>query len=183
MPTNEFVQSLSPTGYVSYERDRKAREFAAECNATDVLEMLKSLRRLDANDQNALRLSTDRANSSWTEASLVDRAIDIGIALESLLLHNSSSQGEVQFRLSIRGASLLNTQGENPIQNYKLLRRVYDFRSAAVHTGNVRSKKGEDIGKMLDEGVGVWSQLSRKIVQLGRFPDWETEYVLRGRSV
>jgi hypothetical protein len=51
-----------------------------------------------------LRIPLDRLSRAGREWDFADRAIDLGIALESLLLHDIGLPGELRFRLSLRGA-------------------------------------------------------------------------------
>ena len=68
---------------------------------------------------------------------LADISIDLGIALEALLLHeqNKKNRGELRFRLGLRGAWLVGSDGNERAEILKLLREVYDLRSIAVHSG------------------------------------------------
>lgn len=60
---------------------------------------------LDSEKRNKmLRIPIDRLGRAGRETDFADRAIDLGIALESLLLHDIGDHGELKFRLSLRGA-------------------------------------------------------------------------------
>jgi hypothetical protein len=58
-----------------------------------------------ARRRTTLRIPLDRLDRSAREFDLVDKAIDLGIALEALLLHEPGFQGELTFRLSLRGVA------------------------------------------------------------------------------
>jgi len=78
----------------------------------------------------------DRLNRAHRERDFVDRAIDLGIALEALLLHGKNDNTEITFRLSLRGALLVGRTEKERLDTYKLLTRAYRLRSTAVHSGH-----------------------------------------------
>ena len=59
----------------------------------------------------------------------------LGIALESLLLHDIKDRGELRLRLGLRGAWLLGTDPVERSEIQRSLIKSYDLRSAAVHSG------------------------------------------------
>jgi len=72
-------------------------------------------------------------------ATLPDRYIDLRIALEVLYLPRSRS--ELRFRLALMGAWHLGADFEERRRYYDILKRAYDFGSAAVHTGAVKDTR------------------------------------------
>ncbi len=78
----------------------------------------------------------DRCSS---EFDLANRSIDLGIALEALLLHDMDKEdrGELRFRLSLRGAWLIGNNEAERANIRTTLMKVYDLRSRAVRTGLV----------------------------------------------
>ena len=56
---------------------------------------------------NVLRIPLDRFDRAGRVRDFADTSIDLGIALEALLLHNlKDDRGELSFRMSLRGAWL-----------------------------------------------------------------------------
>ena len=82
-----------------------------------------------------LRIPLDRLGRAGRELDFEDRAIDLGIALESLLLHDIGDHGELSFRLSLRGAWLIGANDKERLEVQRTLKKLYDLRSQAVHNG------------------------------------------------
>lgn len=98
------------------------------------------LSRLRADHLVRFAIPLERLNSAIRQPTQEGSAIDIGTALESLLLSdNENSQGELRFRTALRGAWLVGRNTDERIQLHRLLSQVYDLRSSAVHTGAIRS--------------------------------------------
>jgi hypothetical protein len=65
-----------------------------------------------------------------------DKIVDCAIALEALL--TGSEKQELKYRLALRGATVLEEQGEDKHQAFKELRDFYDVRSRIVHGASVK---------------------------------------------
>ena len=118
-----------------------------------------------------LRIPMDRLNKAMRDTLAADQAIDLGIALEGLLLHDlGKAQGELKYRLSIRGAWLRGGGEQGRLAHFSLLKTIYDLRSAAVHSGHLEDK--EKNREILKKGMCLCGTLIRRIIDLGRWPDW-----------
>jgi hypothetical protein len=122
--------------------------------------------------ESVLRVPLDRLNRALRPAStLVDKAIDLGIALEALLLHEINDNRELRFRFSLRGAQLLGGDLDTRRAQLKLLRDVYDLRSAAVHNG--RLKETERNTATLSQALQVCARLIRLAIDRGARIDFD----------
>jgi hypothetical protein len=131
-------------------------------------------------DRESLRVAMERLNSAMAQARIVDRAIDLGIALEALLMHESgagqrSDNQEIRFKIGLRGAWLGAGTGtaEERRERVSTLRRLYDFRSAAVHSGRITRGDPIDIHNRLESGADLCADLITRILEVGRWPDWD----------
>ncbi len=61
------------------------------------------------------------------------------------------------------------------LANFKHLKDVYDLRSKAVHSGRISGSAKEE--KILEKAVELSVGIARKLIELGRFPKWEEEFV------
>jgi hypothetical protein len=104
--------------------------------------------------------------------SLTDRSIDLGIALEALLLQDLGKQdrGEVRFRLSLRGAWLGGKDGKERAEIQRALKAMYDLRSGAVHSGVV--EQSETNLETIRVGTALCRRLIRKTIEAGCHIDW-----------
>ncbi len=146
----------------------------------DVLSKLwTDFTKLAPNDREVLRHAVDRLNLAKRRQNVLDRAIDLGIALEMLLLHGLDDKTELKFRLSLRGAHFIGGTKEQREANFNLLKKIYNLRSKAVHDGLFDKKHLEVASDVIEKGVAVASLVSRKIIQDGSFPkNWESEYLM-----
>ncbi len=117
-------------------------------------------------------ISLSRLNQSLGHSDPVDCAIDLGVALEALLLDDSKDQ-ELAYRMRLRGAWLLASDAESRMKALITLRDVYSLRSAAVHRGILSDKKDRSQHmEALWEGMVACQRMIRTIVQHGFPPDW-----------
>jgi Apea-like HEPN len=124
--------------------------------------------------QNTLHIPVDRLDRAVRGDDLADRAIDLGIALEALLLHELDGQerGELRFRLSLRGAWLGGNDPHDRAEIQKTLKDVYDLRSLAVHTGRVELNQKNY--KTFGRGTKLCKQLILKMIQADGRVEWTT---------
>ena len=108
----------------------------------------------------------------------VDKAIELGIALESLYAPAKLSDG-IAFAVRTRAARFLGGSPDERRRTARTLRDVYDLRSRAVHAGRFdaveASKKWRDealVVQVLEEGQRVVGQSLVKVIQEGA-PNWE----------
>ena len=123
--------------------------------------------------QETLHIPLDRLERAIRGDDLADRSIDLGIALEALLLHElDDDRGELRFRLSLRGAWLGGIDPQERAKIQRTLKDVYDLRSSAVHTGRVEpnQKNYETIAS----GTSLCRQLILKMIQADGRVDWST---------
>lgn len=153
-----------------------------ELNLQEMLDMYRAFRAFKAADRRVLRIALDRISSALRENTLVDKAIDLGIALEALLLHDvaagkgAKDRGELKFRIAVRGAAFVGGTGSTRLATLRTLKAAYDHRSTAVHTGELSDPEGAETDMKAALSIGVI--IARKLIQLGRFPRWDEEYVV-----
>ncbi len=183
---NEIVNSLAGSGFsfnpalfdiavYSASRDPVALE------AESIARLFRCFEALRDSVKDPLRISIDRLNQSLRRPDIVDKAIDLGIALEVMLLHSIDprERGELRYRSSIRGAMFLGGDKQERLNTFKLLRDAYDLRSKAVHAGALTAESPPK--ETLEEAVSVCARIAQKLIEQGSFPDWEAEYVIGER--
>lgn len=134
---------------------------------------------LDESKRLRLRVPLDRLNRSYlADIRSVDKAIELGIALESLYAPAKLSEG-IAFAVRTRAARFLGGSLEERRRTAKTLRDVYDLRSRAVHAGRFDAegspKKWSDdanVREVLEEGQHVIGRSLVKVIQEGE-PNWE----------
>lgn len=99
---------------------------------------------LDTEHWRRIRTALRRFNLGCERPIFEDRLIDFVIALEALLL---DSQGELSYRIALRGAALLGDAPTEREDYFIRLRKLYELRSRIVHGDPVESvlKKISDL--------------------------------------
>ena len=126
-----------------------------------------------------LRVPLMRLNQAVRRRNPADQAIELGIALEGLLLDDRPSSDQLSFTLRLRGAWYLGDNPESRKQESARLKLLYELRSRAVHTGNLPSDyeaggRGRvPVKRLLDEGLHLCSSLIRKLIRAREFPNWD----------
>lgn len=186
--------ALSSSGY-SHNSSRSDFSIRSLSNRPKTLDrsaaarIFKRFQALRPEDKAVMTISLNRLNQSLFKKEMADQAIDLGIALEVMLLHgiNDDFKGEMRYRISVRGATFLGGKNPQRKKHFKLLRDAYDLRSKAVHsgtleidsgTGKKKKKKHPDPVLVLKSATGVCADIAVKIIERGSFPIWESEYVL-----
>lgn len=162
---------------------RSASSKPAELDGEEIARLFNCYENFQHSDKDVMRVSLDRLSQAIRRQSVVDKAIDLGIALEVMLLHRigENDRGEMRFRSSIRGATFLGGKKSERLKTFKLLKDAYDLRSRAVHSGVLKkAKKGSPPEKVLEDTAGTCARIARKLIRRGLFPDWDAEYVIGG---
>lgn len=125
-------------------------------------------------DKARLRLAMQRLNSAMRRLTPVDAAIDLGIVLEILFLHDiKGERPELTFRLRVRAARYLEADPQERHRVFNLLNDLYKARSAAVHTGHVPEKvKGVPVKDLLDQGFILAATALGHLISNGD-PEWD----------
>ncbi len=111
-----------------------------ESDIGEVQSFVKALGLLDGRKHRAgLEVGLRRFNQSYSREYYEDRLIDLTIALESTLLADAGGTTDLRYRLALHGAALLSPH-RDPEEVRKYLLKMYDVRSAVVHTGKSLSE-------------------------------------------
>lgn len=136
----------------------------------DALSLYQARRGLDAKTAAPLEVSIGRWIGSHTDKLLVDKFIDLGIALESLYL-NDGNTSELRFRLALYAAWHLGASSSERTRLMREFRTIYDLRSKAVHTGLIDDDQAtRDIWARAQEHC---RQAIIKCITDGGFPEWD----------
>lgn len=115
-----------------------------------------------------LQISMDRLRDSRGSKTVVDRAVDLGMALEVLLLPDQD--GELLYRMRIRAARFLADDFGQRDAISKLINQFYKVRSKAVHTGTLADKR-QSAENTIADTQQICQELIVKILEQG-WPDW-----------
>lgn len=116
-----------------------------------------------------LKVPIHRLNEAVRHDNLVDRAIDLGVAMESLLLAELDDTAQLSLTLRLRGAWLLGQDFAERQAIYCLLRDLYSCRSSAAHSGKL-SKKAKDAARAeiaLKDGLPICARAIKEVIFRG----------------
>ena len=151
----------------------------APCSSTQVGEardLYVAMMNLSEAARVKLETPISRCVASLGPKPLVDKAIDLGIAYESLFLPEISD--ELRFRLGLRVAWLLGVDRDKRAALLADVMSFYDMRSKAVHNGTLpkQAKIGKDRvnpSRLIDRAQDLCVQSIRRIIYEG-YPDWNS---------
>ncbi len=134
---------------------------------------------------NEMDLAIGKLESSRRRLRLDERMVDLGTALEIVLMHGAESSGEIINKVATRAAWLIGGSGKDRLATFKTARDLYSERSKAVHTGKLKTTKnpsflGDD--HLYAEYDKLVSDVIFAIAERGTWPDW-TRLVLDAEGV
>jgi hypothetical protein len=120
-----------------------------------------------------LRVPLRRINYALRRWSDVDRAIDLGVALEAAFLNDREPErGELSFTIRLRAARFMGLDRESRQRIAKKTGFLYRLRSIAVHSGTIKNERdGQNTHEALKEGVTFAATVLAKQIMSGP-PDW-----------
>ncbi len=125
-------------------------------------EVLKKLNELEDKCMTKVLSQVERLNGYSSGASMVDRAIDLRICLESIFLDDGNKE-QLRYTLSLRAALFLSKDLDERKDIVSKVKKVYDVTSTAVHTGKMPKKNIE----LLDDVAELARRAILKIIELG----------------
>jgi hypothetical protein len=122
-----------------------------------------------------LDLAIGKLEASRRRLQLDERMIDLGTALEIVLMHNEKSSGEITNKVATRAAWLIGRSGEERLEAFRAARGLYSERSKAVHTGQLKSAKpptfpGDDSAYVAYDKL--CADVIFAVADRGAWPDW-----------
>ena len=148
-----------------------ASQFVDHGHVLQALELCRARQNLSKKDSDRLRVPIKRLVKESIHHDLVDVIIDLGIALESIYLEDST-RDEITFRLSLNAALFLETEPAKRRELMDRVKRFYSCRSKAVHQGVLKESNGVNSPRKLrDEVHQICRRSILKILKEGAFPN------------
>lgn len=148
--------------------------------APTINEMFCHFQSKSESEKARLQLILSRLSQAKRRMQIEDQMLDIGIALEMLLLEeNEKDQLSLQFR--IRGSWLLGQSFDDRLEKSNLFNQIYSARSSVAHSGALHkndAKKLEIVRANLNQYFELAEATIQKIIVDGS-PVWE-HVLLRG---
>ena len=130
-------------------------------------------------DRRPLDIAMSRLTDALGGWEREERAIDVGITLEVLLTHTQGGQRgqntEIRYKLGVHAGWLIGVDSADRIFICRKIRRLYNFRSQAAHSGVVktRSDTWAEIDDEIETGIALGGRIVIAILKLGAWPKWD----------
>jgi hypothetical protein len=131
-----------------------------ELKDTDIVWIKKIVRRyfeLSRNNKEKYGNAIARFSQAKRKGSLASKALDLGIALEMVLMEKGDGGKEISYKFRTRAAWLL---GKNPNERnyyFNLFKDIYNYRSEVGHTGKIIQNADKE--KRVSEGIKAASKI------------------------
>lgn len=132
---------------------------------------------LPPNTKAWVQIATMRLRQALSRHDPSDRAVELSIALETLMGDNGNS--EMTHKVCVRAVRLLGGPSDVRKRNFTVLKKTYDIRSKRVHQG----KRAPDVIGVRDEklttdqfmsvAADLCAELIRLVISRGGAPDWQ----------
>ena len=147
----------------------------SELNGELASGIVKGYLAMAAKTKKRVRIALERLNQAMRRMQPGDKAMELSIALETLLADGGS---ENTYKIGLRSALVIGGSNERRLRVRAIIGGAYVMRSKIVHSGEVsRETKVQGIGSMdsvnlANEAAEVCAEVIRKIIHLGHIPHW-----------
>ncbi len=128
----------------------------------DILAALADFNRLPDKERERFRRILSRLSQGKRRSEIEDKIMDLGIALEMLLLMDNPNREQLALSFRMRGAWLVSGTPEERRENYKLLKELYTYRSHVAHSGLLEDGDPQKIAKVRNQ-FPAYQALAEKI--------------------
>jgi len=135
-------------------------------------QIIKSYFQLTGTFRSQITRALDRLNQAMRRSTVGDMAIELSIALESLLL--TEEIGDNQFKVSLRSGIVFSHDLDKRIQCRKIIKDMYGLRSKLVHKG-INSNSVPEKREVIEQALTFTSTIIKNLIQNGKLPlpeDW-----------
>lgn len=178
---NSYLPSKTPNGFfgpsVGYQ-DTYDVLGSGTTKVGDESALLNSLLigflRAGANERSRMLRALSRLAQARRRSQIEDKVLDLGIALEMVLLDDNKSASQLALTFALRGSWLLASDPDERRRLYDNLRELYKLRSQVAHTGVLCGGDSDQIRRVEGRFASLSSLAGRIMVKLlidGR-PNW-----------
>jgi hypothetical protein len=127
---------------------------------------------LERHDRERVKRALERFVQARSRRLPGDAAIDLSIALESLV-GDIGSPGEHTWKIGFRSALLSEKQLGPRCKVRSVIKNVYNIRSEVMHDGIISRKHKKDAVKYVQEGILSCARVISNVISRGGLPrDW-----------
>jgi len=136
---------------------------------------------LNVQTKRSLMQAVRKLETSRRRSTLTERAVELGVCAEMLLMHGGNDKGEITNKVATRAAWMLGSDSTTRLSTFKLARDLYNDRSKVAHGGEIIPGPIANDFDAAEAKFGAYDRLCRELIKeiakRGGWPDW-TELVL-----
>ena len=160
----DMVEDMGGLNFTSGEIKENQKE--------EIDKLISCYLKLEKDEREKLSKIILRLSQAGRRRHLEDQIIDLSVAMEMALLEDFGNNQGLALALSLRGARLIGGDFSDKKYIYETLKKIYGYRSKAVHRGAFSSGDREKAFKEIKSYFFLAKKIIRKLVLDGK-PDWE----------
>jgi hypothetical protein len=140
----------------------------------DINVLIKHYIRLDESERARIQRILNRLSQAKRRTQIEDKILDLGIAMEMLLLEDNRNNDQLSLSFRLRGSWMLGTSPEKRVEIYDQLKEIYNYRSQVAHSGVLckgNVAKIQNVQNAFPKYQSHAESVCRKIIEGGK-PDW-----------
>lgn len=179
------MSGIIDNSYTKYLEIRppKGVENWTNISTSEVMELYAEYIQIPEKRRLPIDISLWRRSQAMNTWDSVNKAIDLGIALESVLT-SPKTRDQLSLQIRVLGAKLASSDPDKRAEIFSKLKCIYGIRSEAVHNGAVEKSykiKGlgdKGTGSILDEGISILGDCLKEIIKRRGLSQEDTEKLL-----
>ncbi|MBD2596858.1 hypothetical protein H6G74_21350 [Nostoc spongiaeforme FACHB-130] len=137
-------------------------------------DLYKAFSGLIEKEKNRWRRILSRLSQAKRREQIEDKILDLGISLEMMLLEDNKNNDQLSLSFRLRGSWLISNNEAERLENYEILRDIYNYRSQVAHAGLLEKGDFQKIGAVR-ENFSKYQEVAEKIglrLLVDGKPDW-----------
>jgi|GEM_PF-1858652 hypothetical protein len=145
-------------------------------DATKASRLLQGYEGLEPKLKSRVRTAMERLHQALMRSSPSDKALEISIALETLLVNET---GEHTFKIALRAALLTSGDMKERSRSRATIEAAYSLRSALMHKGdtpaerNLRGYGSRPSTQVAADAVELTALVIQRVIAGGGLPNWD----------
>ena len=136
--------------------------------------LVRHYNRLDESEKPRIQRILNRLSQAKRRTQIEDKILDLGIAMEMMLLEDNRNNSQLSLSFRLRGSWLLGASPEKRVEIYDQLKEIYNYRSQVAHSGVLcggNVAKIQNVQNAFPKYQSHAESVCRKIIE-GEKPDW-----------
>ncbi len=148
---------------------------APAVDLSDAPTLVRAYTELTSTVKSRVHTALTRLHQAVTRREPADKALEISIALETLLVN---TPGEHTFKIALRAAMLGSDNVEERMANRAIIEAAYGMRSGLMHSGHsatsvtVKGQGKRTAVDVISEAGKITARVIKRIITEGGFPEW-----------